>query len=244
MNDFRTCCAIFLLLLPGCAGGNRAEDKSVEELISILKSPHWRTREKAAEELAFRGRDEVALALLEEFDRTKDARVRDRIKELLHGWEMFAIGTRVVDTLARLATWNAQLKEDIVLIRSDESLSAKQISGRFMNRFGMVVHTLRMETDEEAVSFRNDMIMTTQRVRLMLTQERKSEAISIVAEISRSVTATIDGHGDLDRDGMPTSWELEHGLDPILDDQAEDPDGDGRNNGDEFSARTDPKQKD
>ncbi len=243
MSGVRTGCAI-VLLLASCTQTDKAGSRSVEELISVLRSPHWRTREKAAEELVARGRDEVALALLTELDQTNDARTADRITKVLHGWGMFAIGTRVVDTLTRLATWNRQLKEDLVLIRSDKDLSSKQLSDRFMKRFGIVVHTLRMETDEEAVSFRKEMIMTTQRVRLMLTQERKSEAIGIVAELSRSVSAIIDGHGDLDRDGMPTSWELAHGLDPILDDSAEDPDSDGRSNEDEFSSGSNPNQQD
>ena len=243
MSGVRTGCAI-VLLLASCAQTDKAGSRSVEELISVLRSPHWRTREKAAEELVARGKDEVALALLTELDQTDDARVRDRIKKVLHGWGMFAIGTRVVDTLTRLATWNRQLKEDLVLIRSDKDLSSKQLSDRFMKRFGIIVHTLRMETDEEAVSFRKEMIMTMQRVRLMLTQERKSEAIGIVAELSRSVSAIIDGHSDLDRDGMPTSWELAHGLDPILDDSAEDPDADGRSNEAEFLRGSDPYLKD
>lgn len=244
MSGARTGCMFLLFSLAFCGGTDTAQEKSVEELITVLRSPHWRTREKAAEELSARGKDEVALALLSELDRTNDARTADRITKILHGWGMFAIGTRVVDTLVRLATWNRQLKEDIVLIRSDKDQSSKQISDRFMKRFGMVVHTLRMETDKEAISFRKEVIMTMQRVRLMLTQERNSEAIGVVAELSRSVTETIDNHGDLDRDGMPTSWELAHGLDPILDDSAGDPDEDGRTNGDEFSGGSDPNQKD
>lgn len=244
MSAFRICSAIVSLLLASCAGTDTAQDKSVEELIAVLRGSHWRTRERAAEELITRGRDEVALALLTELDKTSDARTADRITKVLNGWGMFAIGTRVVDILAKLEKWNRQLKEDLVSIRSDKDQSSKLISDRLMKRFAIVVHTLRMERDEEAVSFRKEMIMTMQRVRLMLTQERKSEAIGIVADVSRSVTATIDSHGDLDRDGIPTSWELAHGLDPILDDHAQDPDGDGRNNGDEFLRGSDPNQKD
>ena len=178
------------------------------------------------------------------FDRTADARVKGRIKEVLHGWGMFALGTRVVATLAKLDKWNRQLMEDIVSIRSDKGQSSKQTSDRLMQRFGMVVHTLRMETDEEVVSFRKELVTAIQRARLMLTQERESEAIAVVAELSRRVNATIDGHGDLDQDGMSTSWEFAHGLDPILDDGAEDPDGDARSNIDEFLKGSDPNKKD
>jgi hypothetical protein len=233
-----------LLLLASCGETDKPESRSVEELIAVLRSPHWRSREKAAEELIARGKDEVALALLAELDQARDARLRDRIKEVLHGWGIFALGTRVVATLAKLDTWNRQLMEEIASIRSDTDQSSKEISDRLMERFAMVVHTLRMETDEEVVSFRKELITTTQRARLLLTQERKSEAIAIVAELSRLVTATVDGHGDLDQDKMSTSWELAHGLDPILDDSAEDPDGDGRSNGDEFLQGSDPHLKD
>ena len=244
MSGARIGCVIILLLLASCAETDTAGDQSVEELIAVLRSPHWRTREKAAEELIARGKDQVALALLAELDEINDARFRDRIEKVLHGWGIFAQGTRVVATLAKLDNWNRQLMEDIVSIRSDTGQSSKQISDRLMKRFGMVVHTLRMETDEKVVAFRKELITTTQRARLMLAQERRSEAIAIVAELSRLVTATVDGHGDLDQDGMSTSWELAHGLDPIIDDSAEDPDGDGRNNGDEFSSGSDPNQKD
>ncbi len=244
MSGARTGCAIALLLLVSCAETDQAGNQSVEELIAVLRSPHWRAREKATEELIARGKDEVVLALLTELDQTADARVRDRIKKVLHGWGIFALGTRVVGTLAKLANWNRQLMEDIVSIRSDADQSSKQISDRLMERFGMVVHTLRMETDKEVVSFRKELITTTQRARLMLTQKRKSDAIAIVAELSRLVTATVDGHGDLDQDGMSTSWEFAHGLDPILDDSAGDPDGDGRSNIDEFSRGSDPHLKD
>ncbi len=245
MSGVRTGCAIVLLLLSAsCGETDKVGSRSVEELIGVLRSPHWRTRERAAEELIARGRDEVALALLTELDQTNDARIRDRIKKVLHGWDMFALGTRVVSTLAKLDKWNRQLMEEIASIRSDKDQSPKQISDRLMERFTMVVHTLRMETDEEVVAFRKEVVMTMQRARLMLTQERKSEAISTVAELSRQVTATVDGHGDLDQDGMPTSWEFAHGLDPILDDHNEDPDGDGRSNGDEFLRGSDPNQQD
>ncbi len=47
---------------------------------------------------------------------------------------------------------------------------------------------------------------------------------------------------DDDNDGMPDSWEIEHGLDPLRDDSQEDLDGDGISNGDEFEDGSDPSQ--
>lgn len=46
--------------------------------------------------------------------------------------------------------------------------------------------------------------------------------------------------GDADHDDMPDQWEAEHGLDPGADDSANDADGDGYSNLDEYLLGTDP----
>ena len=60
-------------------------------------------------------------------------------------------------------------------------------------------------------------------------------------------TIDTDGDGlgnnadlDDDNDGMPDSWESQHGLDSLIDDAREDSDGDGNNNLNEYLAGTDP----
>ena len=58
--------------------------------------------------------------------------------------------------------------------------------------------------------------------------------------ISPSFTLSVSGEVD-DGDGMPSAWELEHGLDPDVNDGALDPDGDLLSNFDEYVAGTDPK---
>lgn len=61
-------------------------------------------------------------------------------------------------------------------------------------------------------------------------------------------TTDTDGDGlgnnadlDDDNDGMPDIWEIQHGLDPLIDDASGDPDGDGINNLNEYLMGTDPK---
>lgn len=56
-------------------------------------------------------------------------------------------------------------------------------------------------------------------------------------ELSWSVVTAFE---DDDGDGMADSWEIEHGLDPTLDDSLGDPDADGVSNGEEWLAGTDP----
>ena len=49
---------------------------------------------------------------------------------------------------------------------------------------------------------------------------------------------------DADRDGMDDAWEIQHGLDPGLDDQNRDLDGDGLDNVQEYVLGTDPQNAD
>ena len=66
-------------------------------------------------------------------------------------------------------------------------------------------------------------------------------------DAEESLDTDLDGQGnnadtDDDNDGMPDTWELVYGLNPLVDDAAEDPDGDQVNNLDEFLRESDPKQ--
>ena len=49
---------------------------------------------------------------------------------------------------------------------------------------------------------------------------------------------------DTDYDGMPDNWEIDNGLNPLVDDAAQDADGDGATNLQEYLAGTDPQDSD
>jgi hypothetical protein len=66
---------------------------------------------------------------------------------------------------------------------------------------------------------------------------------------SESSDFDADGDGDNndtddDNDGLTDDWEIEHGLDPLLDDSQEDDDGDGLTNSQEHQKGTDPRNWD
>jgi len=65
------------------------------------------------------------------------------------------------------------------------------------------------------------------------------------ADPDESLDTDGDGHGnntdtDDDNDGMPDTWELEFGLNPLIDDAADDPDGDDISNINEYNLGIDP----
>ena len=63
-------------------------------------------------------------------------------------------------------------------------------------------------------------------------------SIWIPMATARGTTADTDD----DNDGMPDTWELKYGLDPLKDDAADDPDGDGVSNIDEYNLETEPNK--
>jgi hypothetical protein len=61
---------------------------------------------------------------------------------------------------------------------------------------------------------------------------------------SAIIAAKLTDWSDGDRDNMPYAWELEHGLNPNVDDGDDDLDSDGLTNSDEFALGTDPTNDD
>ena len=231
----------FLALAVGWSCGEvHLEGRSDEELVALLSHEQWRTREEARQQLVARGPDRIVQLLLEEWERTGDPRVRDRIAFILHPWGVFAIGDRSVPVLREFVVFNRHLREALQEIRSaPESSLEKQYQG-IVRRFGILMESLRMEIDGELVRFRDHLVSSVIRLQLLLNQGERDRAIAAVAEMSRKIAERIEAHGDLDQDGLPTSWELEHDLDPLRDDSPADPDGDGRSNLEEFRENRDP----
>ena len=221
-------------------GEMHLQGRSDEELVALLSHEQWRTREEARQELVARGPDRVVRLLLEEWERTGDPRVRDRIAFILHPWGVFAIGDRSVPVLTELVVFNRHLREALPEIRTaPESALQGQYQG-IVRRFGTLMEALRMEIDGELVRFRDNLVSSVIHLQLLLNRGERARAIGAVAELSRKIAERVEAHGDLDRDGLPTSWELEHDLDPLVDDSQEDPDGDGRSNLDEYRQNQDP----
>ena len=216
------------------------EGRSDEELVALLSHELWRTREEARQQLVARGPDRVVRLLLEEWERTGDPLVRDRIAFILHPWGAFAIGDRAVPVLAALVAFNRHLTEALPEIRSAPEPALQEISEGIVRHFGTLMEVLKMEVDGELVRYRDHLVSSVIHLRLVLKRADRARAIGAVAEMSRKITQRIEAHGDLDRDGLPTSWELEHDLDPLLDDSQFDPDGDGRSNLEEYRQNRDP----
>lgn len=230
---------LFLAAASSC-GELGLEGRSDEELVALLSHELWRTREEARQQLVARGPDRVVRLLLEEWERTGDPQVRDRIAFILHPWGAFAVGDRTVPVLAALVAFNRHLREALPKIRSAPESDLQKISEGIVRRFGTLMETLRMEIDGELVRYRDHLVSSVIHLRLVLKRADRARAIGAVAEMSRKITQRIEAHGDLDRDGLPTSWELEHDLDPLLDDSKFDPDGDGRSNLEEHRQNRDP----
>ncbi|MCY3776106.1 MAG: hypothetical protein OXH11_08990 [Candidatus Aminicenantes bacterium] len=231
---------LLLLAAAWSCGELHLEGRSDEELVALLSHEQWRTREEARQQIVARGPDRVVGLLLEEWESTGDPLVRDRIAFILHPWGAFAVGDRAVPVLAALVAFNRHLREALPKIRSAPEPDLQKISEGIVRHFGTLMEALRMEIDGELVRYRDNLVSSVIHLRLVLKRGDRARAIGAVAEMSRKIAARVEAHGDLDRDGLPTAWELEHDLDPLLDDSQFDPDGDGRSNLEEYRQNRDP----
>lgn len=65
-----------------------------------------------------------------------------------------------------------------------------------------------------------------------------------LTNLQESQNGTDPNNADTDGDGMPDGWEVDHGLNPLVNDSSLDPDSDGLTNLQEYMLGTDPKDND
>ena len=92
---------------------------------------------------------------------------------------------------------------------------------------------------KEVLDTLDDLMKTINSVPSLL-QQCKDHASDTLGEIKESLTKDNENDGK-SPDGMPDWWELMYGLDPAVDDAKDNPDGDEKNNLQEYQQGTDPQ---
>lgn len=217
---------LFLLLMAtsGCSTSvpeSALEEKSVAELISLLDQEDWRGREAVGRELSRRGPSQALLPVLETLEQTDNSVAANQLARVVHSWDLFCVEPdRLLRFLEQLATWNRQLEEEIPRIRGLAPDWQERV-GTHLRTFGPVLLALDTVSDHQAASVRNRLLFEVHKAIILVDQGEPETAIFTVASLVRTLRAQIDAFGDWDADGIPTSYELEQGLDPRIPDRAE-----------------------
>ncbi len=228
------------------------EERSVDDLIAMLANDEFDVREAAEEELLRRGHT-VRLELFHALRRAEDPEAQARLVRVLGALGIAFTGDDLRARLQTLFDLSRRLSKLAEVIVGRTSPAWRSVLDREIEA---VVEVLRREhsraaTDAEREVYEQLLAAVAtflDRIRLMiagpagLAVVAPSGFLSPLDDLVDTFRRIIVLHGDLDEDGLPADWELEHGLDPTRDDSMDDPDRDGRTNRQEFDLGSDPRR--
>jgi hypothetical protein len=79
---------------------------------------------------------------------------------------------------------------------------------------------------------------------VVVTADYDADDDGLTNDVEINETGTDPADADSDHDGMPDGWEVDNGLDPVVDDADGDADNDGLTNGEEYQNGADPSNPD
>jgi hypothetical protein len=122
------------------------------------------------------------------------------------------------------------------------TLTGKDFEGNVVGARSITVRRRLSETQDSDNDGLNDREEDEVYHTLYLNPDTDSDGLTDGDEVR--VYLTVPTQADSDQDTMPDGWEVHNGLDPLKDDSAADPDGDGLTNAQEFQEFTDPNNPD
>jgi len=245
---------LLLVAVAACRSARQGdlEERSVDELIEMLAADEFDVREAAEEELVVRGRG-IRIKLFHALRRVEDPEAQARLVRVLGALGIAFTGDDVRARLQTLFDLSRRLAKLAEVIVGRTSPAWRSVLDREVEA---VVEVLRRElssarTDAEREIYEEMLAAVAtffERIRMAFAGPGGLAVLApggYLAPLDDLVDAfrrIIVLHGDLDEDGLPADWELEHGLDPTRDDSTEDPDRDGRTNREEFDLGSNPRR--
>ncbi len=242
----------FSFLFNSCAGIDFSK-LTVDELIKLLGDDSWEKRERASEELIKRGQKNI-LRFLEELKKNDDPEVRYRLGQILDRFGVILLGDRLIPVLTELAQWKKNFEKQADIIKKNTPDWRKTVQDDLQKKFNAIRTKYLTEENMRLQGFLGDILHEIGLIKDGLLppppgttwtgQISQQDAITGLENLIQKLKNKIDEYGDMDKDGLPSSWELQNGLNAEKDDSKEDPDGDGINNSEEYKRGTDPQKKD
>lgn len=237
---------IFLLVVVSASQCGRGQDLSgatLEELIELLDSSAFERRVAATDELIRRGLVNVS-RLVDVYRSGPPPEVRARAALILRRLG-YQAALRLIDAADELGRIIVELQMPGI---QGEAQILDQLARRAEALAVAIDAALRAVVDEELrlelglLGLNLDILGFS--IRKIPRQPNPAAELAMVVEDGRrrrtKIRSILDSLDDIDGDGMASSWELDFGLDPTVDDGDEDADGDGATNREEFDRGTDP----